>query len=338
MMDIHSKSEYPFNMLSNWAPHQFEIDGVKCGSMEGFLQSLKYRNVTNQQAVCALSGKEAEAVGNKKWLWKWTHNVWWQGQKIKRSSEKFSQLIERAYMKLSENSDFAKALIKSGDAVLEYSIAGHDPFKTILTEEEFVVQLTKVRHYLLTKKSSLLEQSRKGDNKAMLELSKISDTKFANTWLVRAVMYGNEEAREILRKNPERASNMFFHLENFVPGRRKLFFNASYEAADLMELGFDDLPGLHESYIVGGLSNERIMVIGMETGYDPPDEDGFGMEIYYDCYVYDEFFHRISATTFKNDPRRAYAIGDEYIKTKNDLPNLRIDWLIEDGILKQYNY
>lgn len=38
------------------------------------------------------------------------------------------------------------------------------------------------------------------------------------------------------------------------------------------------------------------MVIGIKTGYDDPDEDGFGAEIYYDYYVYDEFFHRISKT------------------------------------------
>ena len=45
-------------------------------------------------------------------------------------------------------------------------------------------------------KSILLERCRKGDNKAMLELSKISDNEFSNMWLVRAVIYGNEEANK----------------------------------------------------------------------------------------------------------------------------------------------
>lgn len=194
------------------------------------------------------------------------------------------------------------------------------------------VEALKFRSELTKAKFSLLERCRKGDNKAMLELSKISNTKLANMWLVRAVIYGNEEAREILRKNPERASDTIFSFNNFIPGERKLWFDGCYKAADLKELGFDDLPSLDESYMVGGLSDKRVMVIGIETGYEPPDEDGFGMEIYYDYYVYDEFFHRISETAFKDNPHGAYSMGAEYIKTNNDLPNLRIDWLIEDGI------
>ncbi len=148
-MDIHSKGKYPSNMLSNFAPHEFEIDGIKCGGMEGFLQSLKYRNATKQKAICALSGKAAKAAGSKKWLWKWTHNVWWQGKKIKRTSDEFQKLIDRAYMMLSENLNFAKALIDSGNQQLTHSIGSHDPIKTILTEEEFVTQLTKTRKRLM---------------------------------------------------------------------------------------------------------------------------------------------------------------------------------------------
>ena len=341
IMDIHSKGEYPSNMLSNFAPHEFEIDGVKCGGMEGFLQSLKYKNVTKQKSICALSGKEAKAAGSKKWLWKWTHNVWWQGKKIKRNSECFSELIDRAYMELSKNPNFVKALLDSCDAVLTHSIGSHDPLKTILTEEEFVAQLNKIRRCLnepLIKKSMLLERCRKGDNKAMLELSKISDNGFSNMWLVRAVIYGNEEAREILRKNPNRVSNTIFLFENFVPGGREMWFHGHYDGATLREVGFDDLPDLNGSYIVAGLSDERVMVIGIETGYDDPDEDGFGGEIYYDYYVYDEFFHRITKTVFNDNPRSAYGVGAKYIKSNDNLPDLRVDWLVEDGLLKQRNY
>ncbi len=38
-MDIASKSGYPASALSNFAPHPFELDGVKIASMEGFLHS-----------------------------------------------------------------------------------------------------------------------------------------------------------------------------------------------------------------------------------------------------------------------------------------------------------
>lgn len=41
-IDIGSKGLYPANVLSNLCGNKFEIDGFQCGSMEGFLQSLKY--------------------------------------------------------------------------------------------------------------------------------------------------------------------------------------------------------------------------------------------------------------------------------------------------------
>lgn len=37
-MDIKSGSGYPASVLSNFAPHPFEIDGVKCNSMEGIFK------------------------------------------------------------------------------------------------------------------------------------------------------------------------------------------------------------------------------------------------------------------------------------------------------------
>lgn len=35
-MNIISGAGYPAAALSNFSPHPFEIDGVKCNSMEGF--------------------------------------------------------------------------------------------------------------------------------------------------------------------------------------------------------------------------------------------------------------------------------------------------------------
>lgn len=55
-MDISSGTGYPASSLSNFAPHEFEIDGVKCASMEGFLQSLKFQNPEMQKYVCSLVG------------------------------------------------------------------------------------------------------------------------------------------------------------------------------------------------------------------------------------------------------------------------------------------
>ena len=48
-LDIGSGKDYPSNALSNFAPHPFVIDGVECNSMEGFLQSLKFKEPEMQK-------------------------------------------------------------------------------------------------------------------------------------------------------------------------------------------------------------------------------------------------------------------------------------------------
>ena len=39
-LDIRSNGLYPSNVLSNMCSNGFRFDGMVCGSMEGFLQSL----------------------------------------------------------------------------------------------------------------------------------------------------------------------------------------------------------------------------------------------------------------------------------------------------------
>ena len=74
VIDIGPDAVYPASELSNFAAHRFEIDGVQCGSMEGFLQSLKFPDETVQREVCALIGKRAKFKGQKR--------KWWREQKL----------------------------------------------------------------------------------------------------------------------------------------------------------------------------------------------------------------------------------------------------------------
>lgn len=83
-MDISSGAGYPASSLSNFAPHKFIIDDVKCASMEGFLQSLKFQNPDMQRYVCSLVGKAAKFKGKNK-KWQKTGNLYWQGKVIKRN-------------------------------------------------------------------------------------------------------------------------------------------------------------------------------------------------------------------------------------------------------------
>jgi predicted NAD-dependent protein-ADP-ribosyltransferase YbiA (DUF1768 family) len=143
-MDIGSGNDYPSNALSNFAPHPFEIDGVKCNSFEGWLQSLKFKSLDMQEYVCTLVGYAAKKKGRNK-NWYVDQTLYWKGVEYKRDSEEYQDLLDRAYTCLYENQKFKNALIASGKAVLTHSMGKNDMSKTVLTIREFCSRLTKLR-------------------------------------------------------------------------------------------------------------------------------------------------------------------------------------------------
>jgi predicted NAD-dependent protein-ADP-ribosyltransferase YbiA (DUF1768 family) len=146
VMDIGSKHSYPASSLSNFAPHPFEVDGVKCASMEGFLQSLKFKSEEMQMHVCTLIGLAAKHKGsNKKW-WK-TQKLYWKGKEFDRLSEDYQELLDKAYLALNQNTKFRKALEATGNATLTHSIGKTDKTRTILTTAEFCSRLMNLRNY-----------------------------------------------------------------------------------------------------------------------------------------------------------------------------------------------
>lgn len=146
-MDIGSGNGFPSAALSNFAPHPFIIDGVLCNSMEGFLQSLKFKDVQMQEHICLLVGKAAKFKGKKKKWWK-TQTLWWRGKEIKRESEEYQILLDRAFNALSKNESFRKALLATGNATLTHSMGKNDKTKTVLTAQEFCSRLYKIRNEL----------------------------------------------------------------------------------------------------------------------------------------------------------------------------------------------
>ena len=143
-IDIWSTKSYPANVLSNLYPNAFEIDGVKCASMEGFLQSLKITDIQEQCKICALSGLEAKARSTSEW--QLTQNLYWQGHIVHRQSPEFQDLIFRAYELLfQQNKVFREALLATKGKQLYHVRGVSDPRKTILTEKEFCTSLMRIR-------------------------------------------------------------------------------------------------------------------------------------------------------------------------------------------------
>lgn len=146
-MDIRSENGYPSSALSNFASHPFEIDGVFCASMEGWLQSLKFKSSEMQKEVCKLVGAKAKFRGKRK-DWYRTQTLWWKGVEIDRHSEDYQKLLDRAFAELAKNTKFRKALLATQNAVLTHSIGKKDKTKTILTTQEFCSRLTRIREQM----------------------------------------------------------------------------------------------------------------------------------------------------------------------------------------------
>jgi predicted NAD-dependent protein-ADP-ribosyltransferase YbiA (DUF1768 family) len=146
-MNIKSGGKYPSNALSNFAPHPFIIDGMSCNSMEGFLQSLKFKSIDMQEHVCTLVGRAAKKKGSKK-NWKQSQILYWRGVEYKRDSDEYQELLDKAYMCMyNDSNSFRKALEAAKGTTLTHSIGKNKIKDTILTTTEFCSRLTMLRDF-----------------------------------------------------------------------------------------------------------------------------------------------------------------------------------------------
>ena len=148
-MDIRSGAKYPAGALSNFSPHPFIIDDVQCNSMEGFLQSLKFKSIDMQKEVCKLVGKAAKFKGKRK-PWYRTQTLYWRGVEYKRSGKEYQSLLDRAYRAMFEQSESFKNALKAAgkDAVFTHSMGKNDESRTILTTSEFCGRLMRLKEEL----------------------------------------------------------------------------------------------------------------------------------------------------------------------------------------------
>lgn len=147
-VDISSKGDYPSGNLSNFAPHAFVFDGVECASMEGLLQSLKFKDAGAQRYICTLVGKAAKKAGSERNWQQDRHTLWWQGRPIDRLAPEYQQFLDAAFATLASNDAFRRALLDTGEATLTHSMGEPEPQDTVLTEREFCSRLTAIRSRL----------------------------------------------------------------------------------------------------------------------------------------------------------------------------------------------
>jgi hypothetical protein len=113
--------------------------------MEGLLQSFKFSCPQKQVEVCALVGSKAKFKGKEK-KWFLTQTLFWEGIAIGRHSEEFQIILDEAFESLFDQSnDAQRALMATGHAVLTHSMGKTDANFTVLTVEEFVSRLMRIR-------------------------------------------------------------------------------------------------------------------------------------------------------------------------------------------------
>lgn len=159
-LDIHSGGLYPSNVLSNLCSNGFRFDGMICGSMEGFLQSLKRKELDKQRQICSMKGGNARKMSVTSW--QTDQIVWWKGQAIDRQGEEYHQLIRRAYQAMFEqNERFRTALMQTRGMLLTHNGGETNKYKTILTPSEFCGILMRLRdnYDKRDKTQELLEKS-----------------------------------------------------------------------------------------------------------------------------------------------------------------------------------
>jgi hypothetical protein len=137
-----------FALLSNFSEIHFNIDGVECQSMEGFLQSLKFEDPEEQKTVCKLIGKQAKFRGKKKKWWR-TQKLYWMGREVDRHSKAYQQLLDRAFDSLARNENFSNVLKSTSNRPIIHPGAKDDAYRTVLTRNEFIYRLEKIRAKLM---------------------------------------------------------------------------------------------------------------------------------------------------------------------------------------------
>lgn len=148
-LDIRSNALWPANVLSNLWEKPFLFEDVECGSLEGFLKSLKHSDPEKQKAVCVLYGNRAKNAGklkDEKKAWYHKQLLYWKGVAIPRRSEEYIDLIRRAYRACFEQNElFRIALVETKGKTLTHRSGCPDPARTILTGDEFTMILTELR-------------------------------------------------------------------------------------------------------------------------------------------------------------------------------------------------
>ena len=148
MINISGNSANPVAArLSNFTLRNFTFDGIQCVSIESVLQSFKFNDgVGLQRQICLMPPKKAKEMGTEFPGWKEEQILFWDNQEFNRHGQEYQQLVSRLYDAVYNQDDtFKDDLLALGNEEICHSIGKSDPNDTVLTEQEFIDQLNRLR-------------------------------------------------------------------------------------------------------------------------------------------------------------------------------------------------
>ncbi len=129
--------------MSNFSAHPFVIDGIRCASVEAFIQGIKFPpDDPRREEVFAMGGVAAwkmrvYAVGDY---------VWWGGVQISYRSAAHAELIRRAIeAKFAQNPDAFDALTSTRGLEIIHEPGGVESPLTSLPATVYCKILTDIR-------------------------------------------------------------------------------------------------------------------------------------------------------------------------------------------------
>ena len=135
-------------LLSNLFPYNFTFYNCEFGSIEGFFQGIKYKDINLQKQVFKYSGKDAVALKDATdYDWTITGNIYFLGKEIKRDSKEYDDLINELYISAMQNKLYRTALKKCPLPII-HPIGKTSKKETTFTRYEFELMLNCLHDFL----------------------------------------------------------------------------------------------------------------------------------------------------------------------------------------------
>ena len=138
-------------LLSNLFPYKFKFKGFKLSSIESFFQGIKFPDKKMQKKLFKYSGKEALVLQETTdYNWKETGIVYFNGQKIKRDSQEYDNIIDELYISAIQNKFYRNA-IKNCKLPIVHVMGEINKSNTVFTRYEFEFMLNCLHDFLNSK-------------------------------------------------------------------------------------------------------------------------------------------------------------------------------------------